>query len=84
MSHSTDQTKQITLVSSRPPQAQTVAIAPWDTATAVLERAGLDSHDLLMRPGNESDFEPTDRPFGSLLDFTTLQVVPACEVGATR
>lgn len=84
MSYSTDQTKQVTLVSSRPPQSRTVAIRPDDTASMVLERAGLDPMDMLLRPGDQDEFAPTELPFGEIPNQGKLHAVGACDVGVTR
>lgn len=76
------ETKSLTIVSSRPRRECAVEIGPGDTAAAILTKAGLDPNDLLMKPGDQEDYSPTDLPFDSVSNGSKLHVVPASVVGA--
>ena len=79
----TTQTKLITIVCSRPLKEVPVEVGPQDTASDVLEKAGLNSNDhMLMKPGDQADYGPTEMPFGDLSDGGKLHVVPHSTVGA--
>jgi hypothetical protein len=75
--------KLVTIVSSRPRKEVPVEILPQDTAAAVLEKAGLEPNSsMLMKPGDEVDYGPTDLPFNEVPDGGKLHVVPHSTVGA--
>ena len=73
--------KQIRIVSSRPRQEIAVELTPNDTASSVLEKANLDPNDLLMKPGDQREYEPTEAPFDDVPDGGKLHVVPHSSVG---
>ena len=75
------ETKLVHIVSSRPLRDVPVEITPQDTASAVLEKAGLSPNDMLMKPGDQADFGPTDLPFNEVPDGGKLHVVPQSTVG---
>jgi hypothetical protein len=78
----TNQTKMIHIVCSRPLKDVPVELAPQDTASDILEKAGLASDDyMLMQPGDQSDYNPTDLPFHDIPDGGKLHVVPHSTVG---
>lgn len=74
--------KFVQIVSSRPPKQVTVEVNPDDTASAVLEKAGLDPNgSWLMKPGDQADYAPTEIPFGDVSDGGKLHVIPNSLVG---
>ena len=78
----TDQTKLIDIVCSRPLKKVSVEVSPQDTASDVLEKAGLSSRDyMLMKPGDQADYDPTELPFDDIPDGGKLHVVPHSTVG---
>ena len=77
----TTQTKMIHVVSSRPLKDVTIEIVPEDTAASILEKADLDPNSLLMKPGDQADYGPTDLPFPDVPDGGKLHVVPSSTVG---
>jgi hypothetical protein len=77
------QTKLIEIVCSRPLKTVSVEIDPHDTASDVLEKAGLNAEDhMLMKPGDQADYGPTEVPFHDVADGGKLHVVPHSTVGA--
>jgi hypothetical protein len=84
MTANTVQTKLVHIVSSRPPKDVAVEICPQDTASDVLERAGLSPNDMLMKPGDQADYSPTDLPFNDVPDGAKLHVVAHSIVGGGR
>ncbi len=81
MTPSMSEIKHVHIVSSRPLKTVDVEVAPQDTAAAILEKAGLDPNDMLMRPGDQNAFEPTDLPYSEIPDRGKLHVVPFSGVG---
>ena len=76
-------TKLVNIVSSRPLKQVPVEIGPEDTAADVLDRAGLDAQDhMLMKPGDQADYGPTELPFDDVPDGGKLHTVPHSTVGA--
>ncbi len=76
------QIKTVKIVSTRPRKEVTVDVAPEDTASAVLEKAGLDPNDqMLMMPGDKADFEPTEAVYPQVSEGGKLHVVPQSTVG---
>jgi len=73
--------KSVLVVSPRASQGTSVTIAPQDTASDILEKAGLSPRDMLLKPGAEAEFAPTDLPFEEVPDGAKLYVVPASTVG---
>jgi hypothetical protein len=70
-------TKQVHIVCYRPLKDVGVRVAPYDTAAAVLEKAGLEANDyMLMRPGDQADYGPTDLPFKDCPDGGKLHCMP--------
>jgi hypothetical protein len=79
----TTETKLVHIVCSRPLKDVPVEVYAEDTAAAVLEKAGLNSGDyMLMKPGDQADYGPTDLPFADVPDGGKLHVVPHSTVGA--
>lgn len=77
------ETKTITVVSSRPLKEVPVEIVPQDTASDILEKAGLNARDhMLMRPGDQAEYGPTDLPYSEVPNGGKLHVVPHSTVGA--
>ena len=75
--------KFIRIVSSRPPKEAMVEISPDDTASVVLEKAGLDPNgSWLMKPGDRAEYEPTELPFNDVSDEGKLHVIPNSMVGS--
>jgi hypothetical protein len=82
MTSSATSTKLVTIVSSRPRKEVPVEMTPQDTAAAVLEKAGLNPNDnMLMKPGDQADYGPTDLPFEDVPNGGKLHVVPHSTVG---
>lgn len=76
-------TKTIRIVSSRPPKEAIVEITSDDTASAVLEKAGLNPNDyMLMKPGDKADYAPTEMVFDTVPDGGKLHVIQSSTVGA--
>ncbi len=74
----TTDTLMVRILSSKPKKEVLVEIVPGDTATAVLEKAGLDANDyMLMMPGNQNDYAPGDSVWESAPDGGKLHVVPS-------
>ena len=79
------QTKLVYIVCSRPLKEVPVEANPQDTAAAILEKAGLNAADfMLMKPGDQADYGPTDLPFADIPDGGKLHVVPHSTVGAAN
>jgi hypothetical protein len=77
------ETKLVHVVSSRPRKEVPVEITAQDTASDVLEKAGLNAADqMLMKPGDQADYAPTDLPFKDVPEGGKLHVVPLSTVGA--
>ena len=77
------QTKHIRIVSSRPSKEVAVEITRDDTASSVLEKAGLNASDyMLMKPGDQADYAPTDLVFDTVPEGGKLHVIPNSTVGA--
>lgn len=75
-------TKNIRIVSSRPPKEAIVEITPDDTASSVLEKAGLNAGDnMLMKPGDQADYGPTELVFDTVPEGGKLHVIPNSTVG---
>ena len=81
MQRTSNAVKLISIVSSRPPKEVAVEVTPNDTAADILEKAGLDPQDMLMKPGDQADYAPTDLPFETIPDGGKLHVVPQSVVG---
>lgn len=78
----TTTTKLIRIVSSRPPKEVAVEITPDDTASSVLEKAGLNANDnMLMKPGDQADYGPTELVFDTVPEGGKLHVIPNSTVG---
>jgi hypothetical protein len=78
-------TKLVRIVCSRPLKEVPVEVGPDDTASDVLEKAGLNAGDyMLMKPGDTADFEPIEPVFHEVEDGGKLHVVPHSTVGALR
>ena len=77
-------TKLIQVVSSKPPKTVLVEVEPTDTASAILQKAGIDPNDgMLMKPGDQDAYNNTDLPFGDLPEAGgKCHVVPQSTVGA--
>jgi hypothetical protein len=73
--------KRVTIVSTRPRKEVVVEVSPQDTASDVLEKAGLAPDDLLMQPGDQADFEPTSLPFDAVPDGGKLHALKQSSVG---
>ena len=76
-------TKLIQVVSSRPPKTVLVEIEPGDTASSILQKAGLDPNDgMLMKPGDQDAYNNTDLPYDDLpVSGGKVHVVPQSTVG---
>ena len=82
MTSTTSETKLVHIVCSRPLKELSVEVTPHDTAAAVLTKAGREPEDMLMKPGDQDAYEPTELPFDDVPDGGKLHVVPHCTVGA--
>lgn len=77
--------KTVHLVSSRPRRDVQVQISPTDTASAVLEKAGLDVNDhYLIKPGDQTEFGMDETIYDSVSDNGKLNVVPQSNVGGSN
>lgn len=75
-------TKTVHLVSSRPRKDIQVTVGPTDTATDVLQRAGLDPNDqFIIKPGDQTEFGMDEPVFPHVADGGKLNVVPQSIVG---
>lgn len=75
--------KQIYVACSRPRIKTQVQVAPSDTASDVLGKAGLNADDyVLLKPADMADFSPTEAVFPEISDGIKLHAVPDCTVGA--
>ena len=79
----TTTTKLVQVVSSRPPKTVLVEVEATDTASAIMQRAGLDPNDgMLMKPGDTDAYGNTDLPFDDLpASGGKVHVVPQSTVG---
>lgn len=76
-------TKNIRIVSSRPPKEVIVEITPDDTASSILEKADLNPNDyMLMKPGDKADYAPTEMVFETVPEGGKLHVIQSSTVGA--
>lgn len=76
------QLKTIQIVCSRPLKEVPVEIYPHDTASDILDKASLNARDhMLMKPGDQAEYGPTDLPFHDVPDGGKLHVVPHSTVG---
>jgi hypothetical protein len=78
----TTTTKLIRIVCSRPRKDVSVEVLPDDTASAVLEKAGLDPNDyVLIQPGDQADYEPTACIYSDISDGCKLHTIQQSTVG---
>ena len=74
--------KSVRLVCSRPRKEFTVDVTPDETASSLLEKAGLNANDYIMlKPGDQSDFQPADAVWGEAVDGGKFHIVTQSSVG---
>ena len=78
----TTETKSIRIVCTRPRREKIVEVSSDDTASAVMEKAGLNPNDyILMKSGDEDEFNLGDQVHGEVSSGGKLHVVPQSDVG---
>ena len=76
------QSKNVRLVCSRPRKEFTIEVAPDDTASSLLEKAGLNADDyIILKPGDQSDFQPAEAIWKEAVDGGKFHIVPQSSVG---
>ena len=76
------ETKTVHLVSSRPRLDLQVQVSPTDTASTVLNNAGLDPNDhYIIKPGDQTEFGLDETVYQHVSDGGKLNVVPQSNVG---